>query len=174
MCRESEIDFSRYNVEKNGEIISKFKNSPLTNNNFAAGYVVNNYRNTDGKQETYSRHRVIWYYFNGDIPSGMAIDHINGDKTDNRLENLRLVSYKGNMNNQITREKMINSVWSNKERNKKISEGNKGKIVSEEQKAKQSAAMSGENHPFFGKKRLKQSELMKKANRDNLGRFTKK
>jgi len=35
-------------------------------------------------------HRVIWEAFNGPIPEGAEIDHINGDKADNRLENLRL------------------------------------------------------------------------------------
>ena len=35
-------------------------------------------------------HRVIWEAFNGPIPEGAQIDHVNGDKLDNRLENLRL------------------------------------------------------------------------------------
>lgn len=37
-------------------------------------------------------HRVIWEMHNGPIPSGMEIDHINRVKTDNQIENLRLVS----------------------------------------------------------------------------------
>lgn len=36
-------------------------------------------------------HRVIWEMFNGKIEEGMEIDHINGIKTDNRIENLRCV-----------------------------------------------------------------------------------
>jgi len=37
-------------------------------------------------------HRIIWELFVGAIPYGHQIDHINGDKHDNRLENLRVVT----------------------------------------------------------------------------------
>ena len=36
-------------------------------------------------------HRVIWKMFNGAIPEGKEIDHINRVRDDNRIENLRLV-----------------------------------------------------------------------------------
>lgn len=37
-------------------------------------------------------HRMVWYDNNGEIPKGMHIHHINGNKTDNRIENLELHS----------------------------------------------------------------------------------
>ena len=49
----------------------------------------------------YLLHRLIWIYHNGNIPSGLHIDHINRVKSDNRIENLRLVT---NSENHFNRE----------------------------------------------------------------------
>ena len=40
---------------------------------------------------TYSRHRLVWAYFNGD-PDQQIVDHINRDRLDDRIENLRLAT----------------------------------------------------------------------------------
>lgn len=50
-------------------------------------------------------HRFIWEAFNGEIPEGMEIDHINTNRSDNRLENLRLVSSSENKRNPTTLER---------------------------------------------------------------------
>ena len=45
-------------------------------------------------------HRAIWEAVNGPIPDGMWIDHINHDRSDNRIENLRLATPSQNAQNR--------------------------------------------------------------------------
>ncbi len=58
------------------------------------------YFNCAGK--TMLVHRFIYECFNGVIPDGYEIDHIDGNPADNSLENLRAVSHRVNINNPIT------------------------------------------------------------------------
>lgn len=53
-----------------------------------------------GVKKQYRAHRLIWMAAHGVIPDGLMVDHINRDKQDNRLENLRLVDAKGNAANR--------------------------------------------------------------------------
>jgi hypothetical protein len=56
------------------------------------------YRVITHKGKQYRTHRIVWLLNKMRWPKGM-IDHINGIKTDNRLENLRDVSNRVNMSN---------------------------------------------------------------------------
>lgn len=51
-------------------------------------------------QKKFSVHRIVWIMLNGDIPNGLEIDHINRDKYDNRIENLRLFTKSQNSLNK--------------------------------------------------------------------------
>ena len=79
---------------------------PVKNNN---GYeIVSLYR--DGVQKQFTVHRLVWNAFNGAIPDGKEIDHINTVRDDNRLENLRIVTPRENSNNPITRTRHLEAI----------------------------------------------------------------
>ena len=44
------------------------------------------------KGKIYATHRVVWTLLNGKIPDGLIINHINCERSDNRIENLELVT----------------------------------------------------------------------------------
>ena len=51
----------------------------------------------------YSLHRLIWIWHYGNIPKDKVIDHIDRDKTNNKIENLRLATVGENAVNQNVR-----------------------------------------------------------------------
>ena len=56
-------------------------------------------------KERSTGHRVAWIYEHGSIPEGMQIDHINGNRSDNRLVNLRVVTRSENQQNRRSANK---------------------------------------------------------------------
>ena len=71
--------------------------------------------------EIWMMHRWIWTEIYGPIPDGWEIDHINGVRTDNRLDNLRCVPQAVNMRNVAKRKDNTSgvkgvSLWKTKRR----------------------------------------------------------
>lgn len=50
----------------------------------------------DGVRKDVPIHRSVWQAFNGAIPDGLEVNHKNGQRADNRLSNLELVTKSGN------------------------------------------------------------------------------
>lgn len=61
----------------------------------------NGYRILTFRRCHYYEHRLIWLWLYGAIPADKVIDHINGDPSDNRPANLRLVSQMANTQNVV-------------------------------------------------------------------------
>jgi hypothetical protein len=79
----------------------------ISRGNRRAGHVQTSLRN-DGyngfaiDKKLYLAHRLAWLYVYGRWPDG-TIDHINRNKSDNRIENLREVTQAENLQNTIAR-----------------------------------------------------------------------
>jgi len=56
------------------------------------------YQQISVEGRTYTAQRLAWYYVYGDWPEG-DIDHINRNKLDNRIANLRVLSRSENLKN---------------------------------------------------------------------------
>lgn len=60
------------------------------------------YRRIHLLSKVYRAHRLAWFYMTGTWPYG-EIDHINGDRQDNRFANLRACTHIQNNHNQTVR-----------------------------------------------------------------------
>lgn len=67
-----------------------------------------------GKGKTFSIHKLVASMFIDNILNKPCIDHINGNRTDNRADNLRWVTAKENQNNPITRSRLSDCKIGNK------------------------------------------------------------
>jgi len=92
----------KYNEVNGGVIRVKWdgrnKSAPQPNNK---GYIMLGVT-MDSFQIMYSEHRITYLLHNPDMDQSLTIDHINGIKTDNRIENLRAVSTQQNTFNRHT------------------------------------------------------------------------
>jgi hypothetical protein len=59
------------------------------------------YGSSKAERSSLRVHRVVYQTFVGAIPEGWVIDHINGDKGDNRLANLQCITQSQNVLKQI-------------------------------------------------------------------------
>ena len=90
------IGFDNYNISNYGRIVNKntkrIKKTPLDNN----GYPHTNLWK-DGKGKTFQVHRIEFqsFYPEEDL-EGFVINHIDGDKTNNKLSNLEKTTYAEN------------------------------------------------------------------------------
>ena len=68
----------------------------------------------EGKHKNITIHKLVASAFIDNPDNKPCIDHINTDRTDNRVENLRWVSQKENCNNPITKVNIAKSKIGNK------------------------------------------------------------
>ena len=97
------------------------------------GYYIKTSLVKDGVRKYYRVHRLVAQAFLPQPMEGQTqVEHINTDKRDNRVQNLRWVSPKGNMANELTRYHLsISHQNPSPETRKRMSEGQKKRFARE-------------------------------------------
>lgn len=85
--------------QKTGKLYWKKRLSQRAKIGSQAGYMRLGYVCIGIENTHYSAHRIVWIMHYGYNPK-LDIDHINGDRSDNRLENLREISRRKNTQNK--------------------------------------------------------------------------
>ena len=89
--------YNLYASDENGNIIHLVKQVPSIGQKHKSGYMLCMVRkHRQNGQKCHSVHRFVYECFNGIIPDGKVIDHVNNIKDDNRLCNLQLMSHQEN------------------------------------------------------------------------------
>ncbi len=102
MSRSSEVEANvallreRFYIDPSSQSGLRFKKDSKTGRRYAndpAGYLEDGgcYA-VDIDRTKIKVHRIVWILSNGSIPDGLTVDHKNGIPTDNRIENLQLLT----------------------------------------------------------------------------------
>lgn len=97
-------NFNDYIITRDGNVISpsgKVLNARVSKNGYLRVII-------NGKD--YYIHRLVANAFIPNEDNKLELDHINGNKKDNRVENLRWVTRVENMNNQLTVDKISRAI----------------------------------------------------------------
>jgi citrate synthase len=89
------------------------------NGKHCVGTIHRGYLIIDISYKKYKAHRLAWLYVHGEWPNDQ-IDHINGDKVDNRISNLRAATPSQNKQNarkarSDSRSGLIGAIWSSRQ-----------------------------------------------------------
>ena len=89
--------FSNYRVYRDGKIINVNNGNPMrVHDDGKNGYLKVKLTDDTGKRIHFWLSRLVYTAFYGNIPKGFEVDHIDGDRLNNCLDNLSMVTHKQN------------------------------------------------------------------------------
>lgn len=85
---------------RDGELFWKAKRKGISPGDLAGDRGTNGYWRVKIDGRSYKRSRLLWLHVHGDDSFPLQLDHINRDRSDDRIENLRLVTHAENQRNR--------------------------------------------------------------------------
>ena len=114
--------FSKYDASKEGEILNVKTGRILKKTLSYHGYY--QFKVNDKKMikpKNYYIHRFEWECVRGVIPEGFVIDHIDSVRTNNKIENLQLLTLVENIRKGNSKPITSFNIKNNKQKNMKVS-----------------------------------------------------
>ena len=91
-CVARHAIYKNYGAREDGTILNLKTLRTLNPSTIRTGYqIIGLYLN--GKQKFFLVHRFVYECFRGDIPPHLEVDHLDNDRTNNRLDNLQLLTH---------------------------------------------------------------------------------
>ncbi|MBX3452487.1 MAG: HNH endonuclease [Planctomycetaceae bacterium] len=85
---------------RDGRLYWQVKHKSISPGDLAGGLQSNGYWRIKIDGRTYKRSRLVWLYVHGMDSYPHLLDHINRDRSDDRIENLRMVTHAENQRNR--------------------------------------------------------------------------
>ena len=104
--KKSPIFPDEYLVSEMGEVKSLRSKKDLKPNEDKCGYLYY-VLSVNGKRKTVKAHRLVALAFIPNPENKPSIDHIDGDRKNNSVKNLRWVTNKENTNNPLTKQRLL-------------------------------------------------------------------
>ncbi|EMF5533998.1 HNH endonuclease [Salmonella enterica] len=111
MGKYKEIDYNEMNDNVYyDETSPSFLRWKVTRDNIQAGTIAGSINSSGYYRITinnvsYRVHRIIWVLFHGEIDSNLTVDHLDRNRANNNIRNLRLVTHSQNCSNKENSER---------------------------------------------------------------------
>ena len=100
-----------YEITKQGEVYSlKHNKRKLLKGRLGTNSYYSVALNYQGKAKQYLTHRLVYEEYKGGIKKGMVVDHIDGDRLNNNINNLQLISQSENILKGRKKKRLESSV----------------------------------------------------------------
>lgn len=107
--------YKHYNIYPDGTVIRRKHTSPIGRTHLSRkklhqtkeknGYLTVILVDDNGEKHKWYVHRLLYNVFVGKIKIGYEVDHIDGDRTNNHLDNLRMITHRENANTETAKQR---------------------------------------------------------------------